>query len=1498
MENKEYIKILKITEQINNLKIIINAQINLRLKKLIYEDKEILVKYLLKLCILCGLYFRFDNFIEQITMNNCQNIFSLMNLLIPYYDLNKSEELENLGILFKNIDNKAGKIDSSYYLDHKSYMESNDFIEEYFENAIKSIDNTFRRISTKLLPNWINVFPYTINNYRNSDIFINLNKLVLNRKFSNNDSLLKYTTEQINPIEFENILQLGYNNLYGCIYNFLYNDIKSIKFLIFDTLDNDIPIPNIIILADLLHIHEIANLKWDQLSPEKCNLIKENWNKFISNQSKFSTLRSLILFYLRWESKIDELKKIKLDKFCQNILFNKLINNEEIENDDFDENKLGIKNVSIDEINKCIKLIVLKIDFENMYNYLYKTIQRFRYTWYGYVCLDSEHNILSKTNYLLNYNNMYPELLISNKIFISPKNIYNFFKSIINDVNNENYTLISSSFLWDGVDIKVQNKFIERLNTIYEKNTWFNINKNIARIYEKDLKNDNDKKFVTEFTEKIKISLGKNGIFARLILETLIINNMLSFTKYNPKLSDERMIPNKNKENTKWKKYFIDKVDIESYSDSYSFLSNRSLSSYSNINQIIKDTRWYTTFGSDWIAQIQIYNKILNHRVMFVTGATGVGKSTTFPFVTLYGHKMLFFNNNTKILCTQPRIQPSVDNSTFVARYLGIPFLKDESNQYIARNINYLQIKTKKVSITDDEYHPSLIYCTDGTFAIELKENYLLKRKNILKEQFSNENIYNCILVDEAHEHNSNMDIVLTLIRFSSYINNQILLGIVSATMEDDESTYRIYYQMIDDNWKWPLDLKYKDYERLNYNCNILDRRIHLSPPFLTTNFKIEEYDKPVENNLMENELINTVNTILNTTPDGDILIFQNGQAEIIQLLNLLNKVTPGSVLAIPFYSKLDKNILENYVKKIHDPNIRRSIINKKSVPIDQIENLKPEDKVQPGTYQRFIIIATNIAEASITIDTLKFVIDTGEQKVNVYNPLKDTSKIEVKPIAIPNQKQRRGRVGRVKPGTVFYLYNRKILDTKVLFKITIENITSLLLSLLTFSDTKIINKSSDPYLVSSLDLVPEFLQLQYSYLNSSYNPIIYSNKKLPISLYENKIIYPYSDGKYDINSLIDESGQFFIVHPNELDFIRDINDLKIISKQKNYYNKAEKIFKLVKLKNYIDYTTNKISPYGNLVINLMNLFIISEDEESSLDLNISTLILDLISLNNDVESDIFKMIILFIIFKESKIRFKIINSNGIADFLIYSNTIPNFMFKIINIDLIISKLNIDFSVDLIDKSIYRILLKLKNEYVFLNDNDIFNIIKEYYKYKILIKILIGSKKEYLYLAKNPIFNNIDISKNISYSPKIIKLLKMLKDYDLMCLLIIKNYPNNLYYNVFGTNYYIEYFNRDINRIYEINHFNFKNKQIYLTNIKKELLFNILFSIKTEDPNLLDNLIWVNNNVLLVLKNLIDFSSILKINTILDKKEIYLVYKDNSYKVLEKIDKIKEIISN
>lgn len=1518
MENIEYEKIKKIQNQIKSLKIIINTKLNEKFKKLIFSQKEILSKYLLKLCILTGIYFQFDNFIEKLTENNCQDIFSLLNMLLPYYNLNKSLELENFDILFKNKDNKAKDFESSYYVDHIQFTQielksvpTNVYLVEYFENTIKTLDKTFLKISKSLLPNWINVFPYTIDSYKSSSIFLNFKNLVKTRGFVNSSSLLEYIDFEsiiMNKEAFNKHFLLGYSNLYGCIYNFLYSDIKTIKWMIFDILTNNVPIPNIVVLSQDLLISKVTNTKWSQINLEEQNNIILRWKQLLLNGDKFPLIRALILFYLRWESNIDTIKSLKINKDCLKYLYTKVGEDEEIIIDD----NIGKFTINEDKLNDCVRQIANKINFELIYNYIFKSIQRFRYTWYGYICLDLDHNILSINNYIENYKLVYPEFnyLLSDNFLITPKNVYNFFKSLVNDTSDESeYTLISNSFSWDSVDLPVQNKFISRLNTLNTGNNWFNLGKNIARIYKKDSSSPESKMFITKVLETIKKVMVEKDSFVKIILDTMVINNMLSFVKYNPNLTSSKAIPDKNKENSKWKQYFIDSVDIITYSNSYNFLSNRKLSSYNTNNfdiyKVIKQTNWFNTFGSNWIAQMQVYHHILNQRVIFVTGATGVGKSTTFPLVTLYGHKMLFFNNGAKVLCTQPRTQPSKANSTYTAKFTGIPFTEDrtiimvknkpkEKIKYIEQNINYLQFKTKDESITDDEYHPTLRYCTDGTLFAQLKENYLLKKQNPLDDTMLKENLYSCVLVDEAHEHNSNMDMILTMLRFTMYINNQVLLGIVSATMENDEITYRKYYELIDDNWKWPLNLNYKDWEKFNYNSNQIDRRLHLSPPFLTTNFKIDEQNNVKIINNYNDTIVSLVRTILNTTPFGDILVFQNGEGEIKKLVKLLNENTPLDTIALPFYSTLDKDILDNYVKEISKPDIRKKIIIKKTTPIDRLieSDLKPEETVNPGTYMRFIIVATNIAEASITIDTLKFVIDTGEQKINVYYPEKDLAKLEVKPIAIPNQKQRKGRVGRVQPGSIYYLYDINKLNSKVIFKINTENITTILLCLLTSSDTKLISQSSDPYKVSELDLIPEFLRQQYSYLNSTYSPILYSNQKLS---HKYKIFYPYSDGKYDTATLIDEEGKFYIVHPNELDFTRDdLNDLEIIERKPTYTNTPKKIFDISKAKKILD-NSDRLTQYGTLLSNISELFI-SDSESASSDIKISSLILDLISLGYEVETELFRMILLFIIFKELRIQYKFVGIDGKADFLIMSNLIPIKLFSIIPIDKIIENLTENFTIkDIIFQIQDQIDILIKNNKINIFDDKLINILKSYYKYKIIFKIIIGTNKKYPELFKNKYLKKINIENNVKYSNKIVTMLKMLDNYNLMCLLIIKNYPYNIYTSVIGTtDLFVEYFNKDVNRVYQINSFTIFKKRIYSTNLKINNLSPIIFAMDVIDPNNLSMLIQIDSRLLGILKFIIDTKSISSVNLKVNKEEIVLKYGDSSTKILEKIDKIIE----
>jgi len=136
---------------------------------------------------------------------------------------------------------------------------------------------------------------------------------------------------------------------------------------------------------------------------------------------------------------------------------------------------------------------------------------------------------------------------------------------------------------------------------------------------------------------------------------------------------------------------------------------------------------------------------------------------------------------------------------------------------------------------------------TDGTLLVDIKKSPTLKKttkheddkKNDKSIQITEDNIYDIIMVDESHEHNVNMDIILSLTRNILLYNNDLKLIIISATMDDDEPNYRSYYRYIDDNLSFPIDINTL---QLGMSKNLIDRRFHISPPGKTTQFVVNDY--------------------------------------------------------------------------------------------------------------------------------------------------------------------------------------------------------------------------------------------------------------------------------------------------------------------------------------------------------------------------------------------------------------------------------------------------------------------------------------------------------------------------------------------------------------------------------------------------------------------------------------------------------------------------------
>ena len=269
--------------------------------------------------------------------------------------------------------------------------------------------------------------------------------------------------------------------------------------------------------------------------------------------------------------------------------------------------------------------------------------------------------------------------------------------------------------------------------------------------------------------------------------------------------------------------------------------------------------------------------------------------------------------------------------------------------------------------------------------------------------------------------HNSNMDLILTLLRYSVYYNNTIKLIIMSATMDSDEPYYRRYYRDINDNKMYPFNYLLTKH---NLDRITVDRRFHIES---MNKFDIIERYRPNQNP------IEIIKEILKISDNGDILLFQTGEMTIKKMVIELNKITPNYILTLPYYRKLPSDklkILQNF------NDYRNCIIIPKNENFDTYTGkLYGKNTV----YKRYIIVATDIIEASVTIKTLKFVIDNGVRNSVIYD-YKIFVDINDPNTEITDQSrlQRRGRIGRVDSGTVYYMYNenqKNIINNYIIYQ-------------------------------------------------------------------------------------------------------------------------------------------------------------------------------------------------------------------------------------------------------------------------------------------------------------------------------------------------------------------------------------------------------------------------------------------------------------------------------
>lgn len=353
----------------------------------------------------------------------------------------------------------------------------------------------------------------------------------------------------------------------------------------------------------------------------------------------------------------------------------------------------------------------------------------------------------------------------------------------------------------------------------------------------------------------------------------------------------------------------------------------------------------------------EIQKLLSEHQVIVVAGETGSGKTTQLPKMCLE----LGFGNLGMIGHTQPR---RIAARSVAAR------IAEELETDLGGLVGY------KVRFNDQISDDTQIkLMTDGILLAEIQSDRFL-------------NQYSCLIIDEAHERSLNNDFILGYLKQLLPRRRDLKLIITSATI---------------------------DVERFSKHFN--------NAPIIEVSgrtYPVEVRYRPVVEDDDQDQLQGILNAVdeLQAEGRGDILIFMNGEREIRDTAEALQKQNLKHMEILPLFARLS---VQEQNKIFHPSGLNR------------------------------IVLATNVAETSLTVPGIKYVIDPGTARISRYSYRTKVQRLPIEPISQASANQRKGRCGRVSEGICIRLYSEEDFNSRPEFtdpEILRTNLASVILQM------------------------------------------------------------------------------------------------------------------------------------------------------------------------------------------------------------------------------------------------------------------------------------------------------------------------------------------------------------------------------------------------------------------------------------------------------------------